>query len=183
MTSFHCSISCQNINISLSIFPSYSYSFSPSLSTLSWVHFSTLPCKKKKKKKTTESCTHNFTTPTTDHRSKHKPKAQCLLQSLPTSQKVKVKSLNRVQLFETPWTVAHQAPPSMGFSRQEYWSGLPFPSPGNLPDPGKQPNSALGGSWESETEWTKFIKGGAQRDLCWLASLRQAHCQHFQWQA
>ena len=45
---FHCSISCQNINISLSVFPSCSYSFSPSLSTLSWGHFSTLPCKKKK---------------------------------------------------------------------------------------------------------------------------------------
>ena len=43
--------------------------------------------------------------------------------------KVKVKSLSRVQLFETPWTVAYQAPPSVGFSRQEYWSGLPFPSP------------------------------------------------------
>ena len=43
--------------------------------------------------------------------------------------KVKVKSLSRVWLFETLWTVAHQAPPSMGFSRQEYWSGLPFPSP------------------------------------------------------
>ena len=43
--------------------------------------------------------------------------------------KVKVKSLSRVRLFATPWTVAHQAPPSMGFSRQEYWSGLPFPSP------------------------------------------------------
>ena len=41
-----------------------------------------------------------------------------------------------VQLFETPWTVAHQAPSSMGFSRQEYWSGLPFPSPGDLPYPG-----------------------------------------------
>ena len=39
-------------------------------------------------------------------------------------------------LFATPWTVAHQAPLSMGFSRQEYWSGFPFPSPGNLPDPG-----------------------------------------------
>ena len=37
-----------------------------------------------------------------------------------------------------PWTVAHQAPPSMGFSRQEYWSGLPFPSPGDLPDPRSQ---------------------------------------------
>ena len=43
--------------------------------------------------------------------------------------KAKVKSLSRVHLFATPWTVAHQAPPSVGFSRQEYWSGLPFPSP------------------------------------------------------
>ena len=41
----------------------------------------------------------------------------------------------------TPWTVAHQAPPSMGFSRQEYWSGLPFPSPVDLPDPGIKPKS------------------------------------------
>ena len=40
-----------------------------------------------------------------------------------------------------PWTIAHQAPPSMGFSRQEYWSGLPFPSPGDLPDPGIEPRS------------------------------------------
>ena len=43
--------------------------------------------------------------------------------------KVKVKSLSHVRLFATPWTVAHQAPPSMGFSRQEYWSGVPLPSP------------------------------------------------------
>ena len=47
--------------------------------------------------------------------------------------KVKVKSLSRVQLFVTPWTVAHQAPPSMGFSRQEYWSGVPLPSPHTVP--------------------------------------------------
>ena len=46
--------------------------------------------------------------------------------------KVKVKSLSHVRLFATPWTVAHQAPLSMGFSRQEYWSGLPFLSPGRL---------------------------------------------------
>jgi len=45
------------------------------------------------------------------------------------SEKVKVKSLSRVRLFATPWTAAHQAPPSMGFSRQEYWSGVPLPSP------------------------------------------------------
>ena len=50
--------------------------------------------------------------------------------------KVKVKSLSHAQLFVTPWTVAYQAPPSMGFSRQEYWSGLPFPSPGDIPSPG-----------------------------------------------
>ena len=53
--------------------------------------------------------------------------------------KVKVKSLSRVQLFATPWTVAHQAPLSMGFSRRGYWSGLLFPSPGGLPDPGIEP--------------------------------------------
>ena len=45
-----------------------------------------------------------------------------------------VKSLSRVRLFATPWTIAYQVPPPMGFSRQEYWSGLPFPSLGNLPD-------------------------------------------------
>ena len=55
--------------------------------------------------------------------------------------KVKMKSLSRVRLFSTPWTVAYQAPLSMGFSRQECWSGLPFPSPGDLPDPGIEPRS------------------------------------------
>ena len=54
---------------------------------------------------------------------------------------MKVKSLSRVQLFATPWTVAHQAPLSMGFSRQEYWNGLSFPSPRDLPDPGIKPGS------------------------------------------
>ena len=49
---------------------------------------------------------------------------------------VSVCSLGDVRLFVTPWTVAHQAPLFMGFSRQEYWNGLPFPSPGDLPDPG-----------------------------------------------
>ena len=55
--------------------------------------------------------------------------------------KVKVKSLSHVRLFVTPWTVVYQAPPSMEFSRQLYWSGLPFPSPGDLPDPGIEPGS------------------------------------------
>ena len=52
-----------------------------------------------------------------------------------------VKLLSRVQLFATPWTVAHQASLFMGFSRQEYWNGLPFPSPGDLPNPGIKPGS------------------------------------------
>ena len=54
---------------------------------------------------------------------------------------VYVKSFSRVWLFATPWTVAYQAPPSMGFSRQEYWSGLPYPFPVDLPDPGIEPRS------------------------------------------
>ena len=52
-----------------------------------------------------------------------------------------MKSLSRVRLFATPWTVAPQAPPSMGFCKQEYWSGLPLPSPGDLPDLGIKPRS------------------------------------------
>ena len=52
-----------------------------------------------------------------------------------------MKLLSRVWLFETLWTVAYKAPLSMEFSRQEYWSGLPFPSPGNIPDPGIKPRS------------------------------------------
>ena len=54
---------------------------------------------------------------------------------------VVVYSLSRVCLFVTPWTIALQAPLSMGFPRQEYWSSLPFPSPGDLPDPGIEPRS------------------------------------------
>ena len=53
---------------------------------------------------------------------------------------VNVKSLSRVQLFVTPWTVAYQAPPSIGFSRQEYWGGLPFPSPEIFPTQGLNPD-------------------------------------------
>ena len=55
---------------------------------------------------------------------------------------------SRVRFFATPWTAASQAPLSMGFSRQEYWSGLPFPSPGDLPDPKIKPESlALAGGF------------------------------------
>ena len=70
--------------------------------------------------------------------------------------------LSRVWLFVTPWTVAHQAPPSMGFSRQEYWSGLPLPPPGDLPIPGVEPKSltspALAGSFFiTSTTWVAPI--------------------------
>ena len=57
------------------------------------------------------------------------------------SSRSEVKSLSRVRLFVTLWTIAYQALPSMGFSKQEYWSGLPFPSPGDLPNPGIKPRS------------------------------------------
>ena len=62
----------------------------------------------------------------------------CIHESLMS---MKVKSLSCVRLFVTPWTVAYQAPPSMGFSKQKCWSGLPFPSPGDLPNPGIEPRS------------------------------------------
>jgi len=71
-----------------------------------------------------------------------------------------VSSLSRVQLFATPWTVAHQAPPSTGFSRQEYWSRLPFPSPGELSDPGIKPGSLAlqAGALPSETPGKQSAK-------------------------
>ena len=58
-------------------------------------------------------------------------------------QAVCAQSLSRARLFATPWTIAHQAPLSMEFSRQEYWSRLPFASPGDLPDPGIEPLSPV----------------------------------------
>ena len=57
--------------------------------------------------------------------------------------KEKVKSPSRVQLFATAWTVAYQAPQSMEFSKQEYWSVFPFPTPGHLPNPGIKPGFSL----------------------------------------
>ena len=59
-----------------------------------------------------------------------------------TTGKKKVKSLSSVRLFATLWTISYQAPPSMGFSRQEYWSWKPFPSPGYPPNPGIKPRSS-----------------------------------------
>ena len=80
-----------------------------------------------------------------------------------------MKLLSHVQLFVTPWIVACQTPLSMAFSRQEYWSGLPFPSPGNLPEPGTEPVSlvfpALAGGlfttlppWEVPSPTSKCLK-------------------------
>ena len=68
------------------------------------------------------------------------------------------RSLSHVQLFATPWTVAHQAPLLMRFSRQEYWNGLSFPSPGDLPNPGIKPESLgspalAGGFFTTSTAW------------------------------
>ena len=59
-----------------------------------------------------------------------------------------MKSWSRVQLFVTPWTVAHRAPLSMEFFRQEYWSGLPFPSTWDLPNPGIEPASP---AWQADS--------------------------------
>ena len=71
---------------------------------------------------------------------------------------MKLKSLSRVRLFAIPWIVAHQASPSMGFSRQEYWSGLPFPSPGDLPEPGIEPETLEGDTLTSEPPG-KLVQG------------------------
>ena len=70
--------------------------------------------------------------------------------------------LSRVQLFVAPWTVARQAPLSMGFSRQEYWSGLPFPPAGDLPNPGTEPISLAspalaGGFLTTSATWEAHI--------------------------
>ena len=83
--------------------------------------------------------------------------------------------LSHVQLFTTPWTEAFQGPLSIGFPRQEYWSGLPFPSPGDLPDPGIKPVSlvspALAGgffttsaTWEAPFNVNLTAKGSGIKD-------------------
>ena len=64
---------------------------------------------------------------------------------------VVVQSLSRVQLFETPWTVVNQVSLSMGVSRQGYWSGLPFPSPGDLPNLGIGPLSPVPPHWQADS--------------------------------
>ena len=74
--------------------------------------------------------------------------------------KLKMKSLSHVRLFVTPWTVAYQAPKFMEFSRQEYWSGLPFPSPRDLPDPGIELKSPAlqADTLASEPPWKSYSR-------------------------
>ena len=99
-------------------------------------------------------------------------------------------SLSCVQLFEAPWTVAHQAPLSMGFSRQEYWSGLPFPTPGDLPNLGMEPeflaSPALAGRFFTiSAAWgaPKKAKGTADRVFkvfqCAHSTVRQPGFQYW----
>ena len=80
------------------------------------------------------------------------------------------------QLFVTPWTVAHQSPLSLGFPRQEYWSGLPFPSPGDLPDPGIEPVSlALAGRF--------FTTEPPDAKHVWLALISKMLAWYPAWQS
>ena len=87
-----------------------------------------------------------------------------LILHLPLTSK-KVKLLSHVQLFATPWTVAYQAPLFIGFSRQEYWSAVPLPSPGDLPDPGIKPGSPAlqTGTLPSEPPGKPFNKNDMYR--------------------
>ena len=92
--------------------------------------------------------------------------------------KVKVESLSCVRLFSTPWTVAYQAPLSIGFSRQDYWSGLPFPSPEGLPNPGTEP-----GSPALQTEALPSEPQGKGCCCCrWVASVVSDSVQSQRWQ-
>ena len=77
-----------------------------------------------------------------------------------------MKLLSRVRLFAIPWTVAHQDRLSIGFSRQEYWSGLPFSSPGDLPDPGIEPRSPTLQA-EALTSDPPGMKGGQLQKIYW----------------
>ena len=74
---------------------------------------------------------------------------------------------SRVRLFATPWTAAHQAPLSMPFSIQEYWSEFPFPLPGDLPNPGIEPASLIspaltGGFFTTSATWDPVLSEGLQ---------------------
>ena len=82
---------------------------------------------------------------------------------------VVVQSLSRVQLSATPWIVACQTPLSMDFPRQNYWSGLPFPSPGDLPDPGIQPTSL---AWQANSLPVGRHQGSPKSHFTWTEILQ-----------
>ena len=86
-----------------------------------------------------------------------------------------MKSLSHLQLFVTPWTVAHQAPLSTGFSRQEYWSGLPFPPAGDLPNPGIEPVSSASPILAGES----FTTAPLEKPLNSSENLLNKHCSVF----
>ena len=81
-----------------------------------------------------------------------------------------LRHFSRVQLFATPWIVAHEAPLFMGFSRQEYWSGLPCPSPGDLPEPGIKPESlrspALAGRFFTTSTIWEALSNAVYYTIC-----------------
>ena len=78
---------------------------------------------------------------------------------------------SRVCLFAIPWTVAHQAPLSMGFSRQEYWSGLPCPPPGDLPDPGIGGFFTASATWEIPTLNSMYVRFTIEENQPWCLLL------------
>ena len=93
-------------------------------------------------------------------------------------------SLGHVRLFATPWTVACQAPPSMGFSRQGYWCELPFPSPGDFPDPGIKPalqaDSLLSELPGKPLKWSTWVQSQSRLLCCWKGVF--AMTSVFSWQ-
>ena len=79
---------------------------------------------------------------------------------------MRAQSLSRVQHFATPWLVACHSPLSMGFSRQEYWSGLPFPSPEDLPNPGIKPVSPSSPALQTDSLPLSYLGSPEGRTLC-----------------
>ena len=84
--------------------------------------------------------------------------------------------LSRVQLFVTPWTVARQAPLSLGVARQEYWSGLPFPPPEDLPDPGTEATSLVSPALQVDSSLLSHRRRPTHtnihtRNMCWEHTL------------
>ena len=103
----------------------------------------------------------------------HSYQWRMLLFKLPfMTDKVKMKSLSRLRLFATPWTVAYQGPLSMGFSRQEYWSGLLLLSPGDLPNPGIESRSP---AWWADA--LPYEPPGKPCEWCFFSWLHSMACR------